>query len=144
MSFFNATYDDVRSFGDGQIIFEEGTQSREIYIVQEGAVLIKKKTNMGDLLLAEFQRGDFFGDMALLQNIPRFAAAIAKGPTKLLVLKPSGFLLKIQRDPTFAFEMLQQLSMRLKVTNERLLGLIESGVLPVDKAQEVLTAIVGE
>ncbi len=43
------------------------------------------------------------------------------GATKLLVIHPGGFLLKIRRDPTFAFEMLQSLSKRIRLTNENLM-----------------------
>jgi CRP-like cAMP-binding protein len=109
------------SFNDGDIIFAEGDQSREMYVVVEGEVAVSKKSNKGEVTLAVLQRGDFVGEMSLLESLPRSATARARGKTKLLAIQPGGFLLKIRRDPTFAFEMLQTLSRRIRVTNEQLM-----------------------
>ena len=137
------THEKVIQYEDGEFIFVEGDTSRDLFIIQEGAVEIFKKTDVGDLKLAVFQRGDFFGDMALLQGGHRFAGAKAKGKTKLLVLQPGGFLLKIRRDPTFAFEMLQALSLRIKVSNERLIEVIKKGNIPKEMVEEILQLMSG-
>lgn len=122
------TGDFEREFQDGELIFSEGDESREMYVIQEGEIVIRKSSPDGkDLQLARFARGDFVGEMALLESLPRFASAYAVGKTKLLVLRPGGFLLKIRRDPTFAFEMLQQLSRRIRITNERMLDIVNKG-----------------
>lgn len=134
-------HEDVREYGDGDCVFSEGDEGRELYIIQEGAVVIRKKTDIGELELAEFVRGEFFGDMALLQGGHRFAAAYAKGPARLLILKPGGFLLKIRRDPTFAFEMLQQLSYRVRVSNQRLIEALKIGKVPPEIIQQILVAV---
>ena len=76
--------------------------------------------------------------MALLQSIPRYASAYAKGTTKLLILQPGGFLLKIRRDPTLAFEMLQQLSHRVKVSNERIMELMQTSGMSTEQINEIL------
>ena len=136
-------FEKIMTFKDGDWIFQEGDHNRDLYIIQQGSVNIIKQSPQGEMKLATFEKGDFFGDMALLQGGPRFAGARAMGETRLLILQPGGFLLKIRRDPTFAFEMLQQLSHRIKVSNERLLGLIQKGGLSLEKAQEVLNSIEG-
>lgn len=117
-------FEQIKNFVDGELIFKEGDQGRELYIISEGEVVIKKETEKGTIELAHFSRGDFFGDMALLQGIPRFASAYSKGNSKILIIQPGGFLLKIRRDPTFAFEMLQQLSLRVKNSSERFIEAI--------------------
>ncbi|MEQ1723367.1 MAG: cyclic nucleotide-binding domain-containing protein [Pseudobdellovibrio sp.] len=134
----------VESYADGQCIFEEGDVGRDLYIVQSGEVKIFKKVQGQLVELATFDKGDFFGDMALLQSIPRYAAAYASGETRLLILKPAGFLLKIRRDPTLAFEMLQQMSLRVKVSNDRVLELVERFQLPKDEVQKLLLALNGK
>ncbi len=134
-------HEHIREFKNGDVIFSEGSLERDLYVIQEGHVLIKKKTGVGELLLARFEKGDFFGEMALLQGIPRFASAFAEGPTKLLVMQPGGILLKIRRDPTFAFEMIQQLSLRVKVTNERLIEAVSKGGMANDFVQQILNSI---
>lgn len=134
-------YEQVVQFNDGDCIFPEGDTGRDLFVVQAGVVKITKKTDKGDIEIAEFKKGDFFGDMSLLQSIPRYAGAYAKGPVKLLVLKPAGFLLKIRRDPTFAFEMLQQLSFRVMVSSERLLALVKQFNLPEHEVKKIIETI---
>jgi CRP/FNR family transcriptional regulator, cyclic AMP receptor protein len=136
-------YEKIVTYTEGQWVFEEGDHNRDLFIIQDGTIDIIKQTPKGEMLLATFEKGEFFGDMALLQGGPRFAGARSKGVTRLLVLQPGGFLLKIRRDPTFAFEMLQQLSQRIKVSNERLLTLIQKGNIPHEMAQEVLSSMMG-
>jgi len=133
----------LEDYEDGECIFEEGDTGRDLYIIQSGSVQIRKKTETHEFEMTIFKKGDFFGDMALLQSLPRYAAAYAVGKTRLLILKPAGFLLKIRRDPTFAFEMLQQLSYRVKMTNDRLLGLVSRHHIPMDEVQQLLKAIGG-
>jgi CRP-like cAMP-binding protein len=128
----------IETFEDGECIFEEGAVDRDLYVVQSGGVQIKKKTDQGLIQIAEFKKGDFFGEMSLLQSYPRYAGAFAVGETSLLILKPAGFLLKIRRDPTFAFEMLQQMSFRVKMSNERLFETMKRFNLPASDVQSIL------
>jgi CRP-like cAMP-binding protein len=133
----------LEDYENGDCIFEEGDTGRDLYIIQTGSVRISKKTASGEIEMAVFQKGDFFGDMALLQSLPRYASAHAVGATRLLILKPAGFLLKIRRDPTFAFEMLQQLSFRVKMSNDRMLEVLKRNALPLNEVQEVLRILGG-
>jgi len=120
-------FEHIKEFSDNEIIFSEGDSGRDLYIISEGEVVIKKKSDVGEIELVRFSRGDFFGDMALLQGIPRFATAYSVGKSKILILQPGGFLLKIRRDPTFAFEMLQQLSLRVKNSSEKYIQAVSDG-----------------
>ncbi len=133
----------IEDFENGACIFEEGDTGRDLYIIQAGAVQIKKNTPNGQINMAVFKKGDFFGDMALLQSLPRYASAYAVGETKLLILKPAGFLMKIRRDPTFAFEMLQQLSFRVKMSNDRLLEVLKRNQIPMEEIQGILNLLGG-
>ena len=137
-------HEQIEDYQDGDCIFEEGDTGRDLYIVQSGIVKVIKKTKSKSIEMAEFTKGDFFGDIALLQSIPRYASAYAKGPTRLLTLKPAGFLLKIRRDPTFAFEMLQQMSFRVKISNDRLLEFVQKFNLPGEEVQNILININGK
>ena len=117
----------VRSFKDGEDIFVESDLSREMYVVQRGSVEVYTRVEGKRVVLTTLGQGAIFGEMALLESRPRVASAKAHGDTRLLVLQPGGFLLKIRRDPTFAFELLQQLSGRLRKANERLESMVVSG-----------------
>jgi CRP/FNR family transcriptional regulator, cyclic AMP receptor protein len=137
-------HDIVENFKDGDCIFKEGDYGRDLYVVQKGMVRITKKIGNEELEIINFERGDFFGDIGLLQNIPRYASAFAKGEVRLLILRPAGFLLKIRRDPTFAFEMLQQLSLRIKVSNDRMVSLAQKFNLAPKEIQQILNDINGK
>lgn len=133
--------DTHREFADGDLIFMEGDDSREMYVVLEGEVVVSKKAaNGGEIELARLKKGNFVGEMSLLESLPRSATARASGATRVLVIQPGGFLLKIRRDPTFAFEMLQTLSKRIRMTNDTLMK--ELG--RADSSKDSLKAILAE
>ena len=112
-------------FEDGDVIVEEGEPGTEMFIVQEGAVEVVRSLPDEPMLLATLGRGEFFGEMSLLESEPRSATVRAVGKTKVLVLKRGGLLLKIRRDPTFALEMLQHMSRRLRFLNQQIGELLE-------------------
>jgi len=128
------SHESIRDYEDGECIFREGDSSFEMYVVHSGNVLVSK----AGLALGELSRGEFLGEMSLLESLPRSATAIAKGKTRLLCIQPGGFLLKIRRDPTFAFELLQSLSARIRLTNERLLGSVKAGPVDEQSLQKIL------
>lgn len=120
--------DSVRTFEPGETIFSEGDDSREMFVVLEGQVEIVKISPRGTShTLATLSRGEFLGEMSLLESLPRSATARSIDKVRLLAIHPGGFLLKIRRDPTFAFEIMQSLSRRIRVTNETLMKAMNAG-----------------
>lgn len=111
---------EIQTFTEGEVIFNEGESSSEMFVVRSGKVEISKHVGGHSIRLAELDRGSFFGEMSLLEGLPRSATARAVGNVSLLVLRPGSLLLQIRRDPTFAFELLQQLSGRIRDLNEKL------------------------
>lgn len=111
---------EIQSFADGEVIFTEGDTTSEMYVIRVGKAEISKQVGGHPIRLAVLDRGAFFGEMSLLEGLPRSATARAIGATQLLVLRPGSLLLQIRRDPTFAFELLQQLSGRIRELNEKL------------------------
>ena len=111
---------EIQSFTDGEVIFNEGDSSSEMYVVRAGKIEISKHVGGHEIRLAVLDRGAFFGEMSLLEGLPRSASARAVGNVSLLVLRPGSLLLQIRRDPTFAFELLQQLSGRIRDLNDKL------------------------
>lgn len=106
-----------RSCADGELVVEEGSRGQEMYIIRSGRVQIFKRIDGREVPLASLGKGDFFGEMSLLEDLPRDASARAVGATRLLVIQPGGLLLRIRRDPTFAYEMLQKMSGRVRDLN---------------------------
>lgn len=115
------------TFDDGEIIVNEGDTSRQMYVIQQGQVAISKTVGDRQEGLAVLEKGDFFGEMSLLESLPRDATARAIGVTRVLTIHPGGLLIRIRRDPTFALEMLQRLSGRIRRMNRHFVD-IQQGV----------------
>jgi CRP-like cAMP-binding protein len=104
-----------------------------MFVLQSGSVRIfKARPAPGrpaqELELAVLHKGDFFGEMSLLEGLPRDASAQAMGAAEVLVMTPGALLVRLRRDPTFAFELLRRLSSRVRSLNARLLAaLAEQG-----------------
>ncbi len=131
--------DSVRVFEPGDIIFSQGDDSREMFVVLEGHVeVVKPNPRGGEVKLASLDRGEFLGEMSLLESLPRSATARAVNQVKLLAIQPGGFLLKIRRDPTFAFEIMQSLSRRIRVTNEALIKAMSRGETSVESLRNII------
>jgi CRP-like cAMP-binding protein len=108
-----------RSFADGEAIVREGDPGREMFVIKAGAAIVRRKAG-GEV--ARLGRGDFFGEMSLLESLPRDADVIANGPTTVLVIGPGALLVLLRRDPSFGLELLQSLSRRVRSLNDRLGG----------------------
>jgi CRP/FNR family transcriptional regulator, cyclic AMP receptor protein len=134
------TFEDEREFEDGELVVAEGDTGTEMFIIQEGRVAVTKKVGDADLRLAMLERGDFFGEMSLLESLPRSATVRAVGRTRLLAVRSGELLMKIRRDPTFAFEMLQHMSKRIRFLDEELVRLMQKGGTPSDAQALVLEA----
>ena len=77
---------------DGHTVFAEGDPGDSMYFIAEGRVRIDKRTHGGEQkTLTLLERGDYFGEMALLDEKPRSASAIATGQTKVLRLAKAAF-----------------------------------------------------
>ena len=107
-------------YADGAYLFREGDSGTEMFVIQEGEIRITKKAGHKELDVATLRRGDFFGEMALLEGMPRDADARAVGPTHVLTIGQGGLLLRIRRDPTFALELLNRLSGRVRERNAQI------------------------
>jgi CRP-like cAMP-binding protein len=129
----------VRTFEADDIIISEGDKTKEMFIIQEGQVAIEKIHQGGHLRLKVLEKGQFFGEMSLMEGLPRSATARALTKTHLLVLSSGNFLIKLRRDPTFAFEIINQLCYRIRATDEHLLQLITEAKISPQIAQELLS-----
>jgi CRP-like cAMP-binding protein len=133
-------------FADGEVIVTEGDRGSEMFIIQEGKVEVSRVLGGQTKVLAILDRGEFFGEMSVLEGEPRSATVRAIGKTKVMVLKQGGLLLKIRRDPTFAIDMLQHMSHRLRYLNEEVAKLLATGgaAVPKDELRAVVETSVLE
>src|SRR2546428_13583774 len=77
-----------REFPKGHVLFREGEPGREMFVVQSGKVNITKKVRETEKILATLGAGEFFGEMAILNNKPRSAGGVNAGNGHFLVVSP--------------------------------------------------------
>ena len=105
-----------------KVLFRAGEAGDAMYVIERGKVRISVDAANGrELTLTELGRGDFFGEMALLDGQPRSANATASEESRLAVLSRQHFLSFIMRgNPNVALEMMTALANRLRHTDELL------------------------
>jgi CRP-like cAMP-binding protein len=130
-------FSEVEEYRDGELIVRDGDEERHMYVIQHGKVAVTKDVGGREVTLAILERGSFFGEMALLESLPRTANVRALGDAKLLVIRPGSLLMRIRRDPTLALEMLQQMSRRIRAIDDRLVALLSNVGVPEHQAHEI-------
>jgi CRP-like cAMP-binding protein len=131
----------LKPFDEGAVLFEEGDEGEELYIIRAGKVAIKKRVAHGEITLAILEKGDFFGEMAMLEHIPRTAKAEMAEAGKLIVINSEVFGDMIKANPEIAVRMLRKYSLRLRETTKQIEDLaakaeasVVAGVVPEAEA----------
>jgi CRP-like cAMP-binding protein len=117
--------DATLQFPAGDMIFAQGDLGTDMYIIQEGEVDIIKHIGNESHMLSHLEKGDFFGEMALMEAAPRTADAVAKTDVKVLVINGSRFDEMLRKNPEIAVRIIRKYSKRLREANtllERLVG----------------------
>jgi CRP-like cAMP-binding protein len=102
--------DAPRSYEKGAVIFAEGDEAREMLILREGSIELRK----GDHLLETLQPGSILGEMALIDPAPRSATAVAGEGCQVISLDEKTFKELVQRVPGFALELARTVVRRLR------------------------------
>jgi CRP-like cAMP-binding protein len=105
-----------QSFCQGQIIFREGDPGDQMYIVAEGQIDIMTD----DQLLETVNPGGILGEMALIDDKPRSATAVARTDCVLTLISRRHFLTLVERTPLFALQVMRIMAERLRRANIRL------------------------
>lgn len=103
------------SFQPGQIIVTQGTPGQAFYLILSGRVEIQRD----GISLGAFGPGDFFGEMSLLDSAPRSATIRSIEETTCLMLSSWDFKALLEHHPSIAIKLLEVLSRRLRVADER-------------------------
>jgi CRP/FNR family cyclic AMP-dependent transcriptional regulator len=112
----------LQSYQKSEIIFQEGSIGDEMYLIHSGKVLLSVKRNEAEeASLAVLNPGDFFGEMALVDDCCRSATASAlEDNTQLIALDKAKFLYMVQQQPQFALSVMHILCQRLRDLNKQL------------------------
>jgi CRP/FNR family cyclic AMP-dependent transcriptional regulator len=107
-----------RSFAAGQLIFNQGDVGSEMYIVARGHVNIHLPGDAAQRVsLKDITRGEYFGELALFDDKPRSASALATSDAVLLELSRATLSSYLERRPLAAMAILRTMGERLRETN---------------------------
>lgn len=106
------------NYQDGDVLFKLGDSADSAYIIMEGTVDIMVETDSGSIVASTLKQDQLFGEMALLNNLPRNATLKANG--ELLVMKISAdmFLKLLSENSEMALDVMRQLSAKLAKSHE--------------------------
>jgi CRP-like cAMP-binding protein len=116
--------DSQLTFAAGERIFAQGDLGTEMFIIQDGVVEILKHIGGESHLLSRLEKGDFFGEMALLEALPRTAEALAATEVRLVAINGSRFDEMLRKNPEVAVRIIRKYSKRLRDANELLEKLV--------------------
>ncbi len=105
-----------REYKDGDVIEKEGDMGITFYLILDGSVEVRK----GRKVLTKLGRGQFFGEMALLDRQPRSATIVATESTKCLLTKAWNWAGIVYSQPKVAQALLQEMARRLRETDKAL------------------------
>lgn len=109
----------TRTLKAGDILFEEGSTGRELFIIQEGKVGVYKESPDGEIELATIEKNGIIGEMSLLDNQPRSATIRALEPTNAVVVNENVFHAALQKAPIWLTSIVKIVVSRLRDTNKR-------------------------
>jgi len=105
-----------RNFESGQTIVKKGEPGEGFYLILGGTVEVRS----GNKTISKLGPGQFFGEMAIFDSQPRSADVVTVEPCRMLFLSANSFKTLLFGNPKISLKMLQELSRRLRNTNERL------------------------
>ena len=113
-----------RFYKEGETLIHQGDSGIGLYFIVSGRVKIVKKTVDGDEIeLAVLGPGDFFGEMAVLDNAPRSASVISVEDTECLLLTAWVFKARMKVWPEIALKVLPVVVKRFREINEKFFAL---------------------
>jgi CRP-like cAMP-binding protein len=104
---------ETRRVRAGGVIFCEGEEADELFVIKSGYVRIQ----IGNRMMADLAADSIFGEMALIDNEPRSATALAITDVELVPISEKQFLFLVSQTPYFALKVMRILAQRLRATN---------------------------
>jgi CRP/FNR family cyclic AMP-dependent transcriptional regulator len=105
---------EARQVKAGSVIFREGDEAHELFVIKSGQIRIQ----IGNRTITELSADSVFGEMALIDDEPRSATAIAITDVELVAVSEKQFLFLVSQTPYFALKVMRVLAQRLRATNK--------------------------
>ncbi len=109
----------VYEYEPGTLLFREGDPGGVMYVIQSGQIEISREIGQRHQVLAVLSAGEFFGEMAIINDRPRSATARVKERARLLVIDSRTFENMLHRKTEIAVRLIKSLADRLERTNQQ-------------------------
>jgi CRP/FNR family transcriptional regulator, cyclic AMP receptor protein len=114
----------VRKQPSGTVLFREGDRGQTMYVIRSGKVNISKRIGDSEITLAVLGPGEFFGEMALLEGLPRSAGATVVEEALLIELGQDAFATLVRKNSEIALRLMRRLSSRLREADRQIHALM--------------------
>lgn len=118
--YLEPNHDLVRAYPAETMVFSEAQPGSDMFVIQEGTVKITKIVDGTEMILAVLKKGDMVGEMALLENKPRSASAIAKDACRLMTINRMNFNQMVVSQPQLIARLTTTLAERLWAMHRQL------------------------
>jgi len=108
----------------GTVVFREDEPGTDMYIIQNGSVRVTKKVRNIEKTLVVLGKGEFFGEMSILNDKPRSATIVAEEECDLLVIDRKTFEAMVRGNPEIALRIIKKLSARLQEADHQIENLM--------------------
>jgi CRP/FNR family cyclic AMP-dependent transcriptional regulator len=114
----------TRNYPKNSVIINEGDHTDSLYVILSGKVKIFLTDDQQKEVIVAIQRaGDYFGELALLDEAPRSASVMTMEPCTLLMIARSAFERHLANEPKIAISLMRGLAERLRATTENVKSL---------------------
>ncbi|MBN2061052.1 MAG: Crp/Fnr family transcriptional regulator [Deltaproteobacteria bacterium] len=112
---------EIREYPGGSIVVYKGDVGHVLYLVLEGEVKVVLTSQEGkELILNTLQAGDYFGEMSVLDHMPRSATIVTIKPSRFMVITRDILIDQIRQHPKLAMKLLSEMSKRLREADEQI------------------------
>lgn len=111
-----------KSYKGGETIVRQGEKGNCMYVIQSGeAEVLIGDENGRTIQLAVLSKGDFFGEMAIIQEEVRSATVRAISEVRAIVVDKRIFLRRVHEDPSFAFRIMEKMATRIREMDNKII-----------------------
>ncbi|MFH1262196.1 MAG: cyclic nucleotide-binding domain-containing protein [Pseudomonadota bacterium] len=123
------------------VIFREGDAGDVMFFIHAGRVRIERTIETKTDVMAILEKGDFFGEMSLLDHVPRTATAVVEEDAELLKVDAANFQKLVFGNIEIAIRMIRKYSARLRDANDKLASLLKDRSQMDQEIAEILQSV---
>ncbi len=132
-----------KSYKHGEVIFDESSRGRELCLLSRGRVRIDKYTKFGvESLLAILHEGDFFGELSMIDALPRSARAEAMDDCTIVSFSPTDVRALINQSDAFTFNLLRNIAVRLRTMDQTFVLELEHNAAAAQNKMDKLSNLI--